>query len=286
MKRKIISIVIFLPSLIIAWVAFSLVWNWLLNLNFFRRIWSIDLNVALGIWIISVILLFILKARLKWLVIFCSPFILLPALWFCTGSIDYFKGRAAFKLRETSENRDYLMENGNLSRKFRVWQELFRGSDEFFTYASYDKDEECYTYTSYNFAIKFWTTFLGYQKGSYRGAYPDKETANNQLEQNGEPVQLNICVDPECLFFAKFLFHKKPVTLLCSNIEVPIFIDPKSIISTKAFVLNEELIIVKINFKEKFNNRYVICLADKSNGELIAAYQGIEKSTYPVSTSF
>src|SRR5690349_8693474 len=92
MKLKIITISICIAALIIAWESFEFVYGFLLG--YFKRVRSFEVNVAFYIWIASVITLFFLKSRLKWVTFFLAPYVLIPIYWFSDASIDYFRNKA------------------------------------------------------------------------------------------------------------------------------------------------------------------------------------------------
>jgi hypothetical protein len=248
MTKKIVSAIVCVAGLFVPWQAFRYVLEFI-----FRSvslIWFVSYDTALYVWIASVLILFFLKSKLKWLTLALSPFVLIPVYWFGSGSIDYFKGRAEFQAVG-------LMSAGydNLDEEYRVWKApsscLVMG-DEF------------YTQSPNNSAIKFWTKLLGYQKGVFHGKYPSKKEVFDFLEKNSQSVQFTM----DSVGFNTVL-NGQSIKLQYQKIYsydvLKIFIKSNS---AKVALMNNEVILFQL-IQPRFGSVY---LADAKTGKIFADY--------------
>ncbi len=148
---------------------FGLVLSWL-SIYF-----SLFSKIGFFIWLILLMILLFRNIKLATLLFVLSSWCVLPVINFIGGSVNYFRGQASLKYVGLPGAEFY-----NLNPEYRVWNSssgcVLMGYEPFTQYSN-------------NFAVKSWTKLLGYQKGVYRGNYPDRISAENILLQQGKEVE-------------------------------------------------------------------------------------------------
>lgn len=229
--------IIFVVALIFSWLSVIFFLNY--------RIWGV---FTIGFWIITLIVLFIRKSRLKWLLIGLSAWIILPLYGFLSGTKDYFSGNAALEFSGMPS-----IESLNLDRDYRTWNQstgcVSHGYDSFISLPN-------------NIAVKFWTNFLGYQKDVYAGFYPDKNEAFKLIDSLGQK--------------ASFVKEKKKYRFKFSGGDCQMNIENKGVEltlnncdSARVAIIKDQLVILRFNHEDGFSETY---LADKETGNIFATY--------------
>jgi hypothetical protein len=226
-------------TLIFFWTA--LISSWLTFVFFFTA------PFGLIYWVIILIILIIRRSKTKWYLLAFSAWTFIPTCNFLNGTKDYFTGQATLKHFGLPTREFY-----NLDKDYRTWKS---------TSGCIVMGFEPLTQLPNNFAVKFWTNLLGYQRGVYRGIYPDKSDAVKMIERNGEEVEI--------------LKSGAQITFRINNIPVQVkrirHWDTKELDScktAKVFIVGNELIIIKPIFRTD-----VLYLADNNTGSIFAEYE-------------
>lgn len=248
MKRKLVSVIVCVVGLFVSWQAFHYSIDFLFRNTSFT--WFIRYDTALCIWIATVVILFLLKSKLKWVVLVFSSFVVVPIYWFCSGSIDYFNGRAAF------QGVGMMMPGyDNLDEEYRVW---------YAPSSCLVEGNEFYTHSPNNTAIKFWTKLLGYQKGVFRGKYPTEEEVFFFFEKNSQSVQFTI----DTIGFNTFIGKKQVKLKYQKEYEYEFYKIFLRTNTARIALLNNEVILFQLNQR----GYGAIYLADATTGKIFAEY--------------
>ena len=221
------------------WIA--AVSSWLTFIFFF------SIPFGLLFWLVVLIYLFVKRTKLKWYLLLCSSWTVVPLISFVVGTKDYFQGKAAIETFGMPDAEFY-----NLDPDLRLWNS---------TSGCIVLGFESFTQVPNNLAVKFWTKTLGRQKGVYKGIYPTREQAEEMIKQ-GEQVSLSKVAD------TIFLNNSKQNLLLTSS-NYSDLAELEKTSSAKAFILNNECLLIEPNGD---TTKRVIMLADKNNGTVFARY--------------
>lgn len=219
----------------------SLILSWLTFIFFFT------VPFGLLFWLIALTILFLRKSKLKWYLIGLSAWTLIPAYSFLSGTKDYFAGQGTFEYVGLPDPEFY-----NLDRKYRV-----RNS----TYGCIVLGFEPLTQVPNNWAIELWTNVFGYQKGSYKGFYPDKEQTSSLLDSVRQKMNF---VKSETFF--NFSLHGKNYQIAETEHRDMQKLDSCNLAKV---IIDKELIIFKPCVS---SDEQVTYLADKETGNVFATY--------------
>ena len=220
----------------------ALISSWLTFFIFFT------LPFGLLFWLIALIVLFIRKTKQKWYLICFSAWTVIPLFNFATATNDYFSGQATFKYVGLPEPEFY-----NLDRQFRAWNS---------TSGCIVLGFEALTQAPNNWAIKLWTNLFGFQKGVYKGTYPDKIEAGKIVDSIGQEINFS---QNEMTY----KFHLDNKDYIISETEHRDMQNLDSCKSAKVALINGELIIFKPTIRSDESVSY---LADSKTGKIFARY--------------
>jgi hypothetical protein len=184
---------------------------------------------------------------MKWYLLAFSAWTFIPTFNILTGTKDYFTGKATMRHFGLPTREFY-----NLDKDYRTWKS---------TSGCIVMGFEPLTQFPNNLAIKFWTSLLGYQRGVYRGPYPDKADAIKMIEGNGEEVEM---LKSEGQI--KFRINNKVVEV--SGIRNWDTTELDSCKIAKVAIVDNELIIIKPTLHTQ-----VLYLADNNTGKIFAEYE-------------
>lgn len=215
--------------------------SWLTFIFFFT------IPFGLLFWLGLVIYLFVKQTKLKWYLLLCSSWTVIPLFSFVSGTKDYFQGKAVIETIGMPNAEFY-----NLDPDLRLWHS---------TSGCIVMGFEPFTQVPNNLAVKLWTKLLGTQKGVYKGVYPTKEQAEELIKQ-GEQMNLSKVAD----------------TIFLKNNQENLFLtagkynDLEELRKTnraKGFILNNECVLIELTDD---TTKKVIMLADKNTGTVFARY--------------
>ncbi|HET7732453.1 MAG TPA: hypothetical protein VFK73_01345, partial [Paludibacter sp.] len=161
--KQILTRILFWTALATSWLTFRL---------FFIFQFTILL------WIFTLIILFVRKSRVRWLLIGLSAWTIIPIYSFLSGTKDYFSGQATF-CYVGMPDPEFL----NLDRDYRAWNT---------TSGCVVYGYEPFIHDPNNLAIKLCTWIGGFQKGVYAGIYPDQKETNKLIDSLGIDVKVTI----------------------------------------------------------------------------------------------
>lgn len=239
-RQSIWTKILFSTALIFSWLPFI-----------FPMVYRLIDKFTLIFWGITLIVLFIRKSRLKWWLIGLSAWIIIPIYGFLSGTKDYFLGEATFIYTGTPD-----FEFSNLDKDYRAWNT---------TTGCVSYGHEPFIKTPNNISIKFWTNFLGYQKGAYCGFYPDKNETFKLIDSLGRKVTFKKEKE-NC----KFEINKKHYKINENKNQMLFEIDNCD--SAKVAIVKNQLIIFRPIREGKFFETY---LADKETGKIFATYSNM-----------
>lgn len=225
------------------WFWTALISSWLTFEFFFTS------PFGLLLWGTVLVLLFIRKTNLKWYLIAFSSWTVIPIFSFLLATTDYITGQAKFKEIGMPDNEFY-----NLDRQYRVGNS---------TTGCIVLGFELFTHLPNNFAIKLWTNIFGFQKGVYRGQYPDKL----ETEKISKNVKKETYFEKDSLYF-KFQFDEN--TFRIKDTEHRNSQELKNVHSAKIAIIDKNLIIFKPTIKDEEMN--ITYLADNETGKIFARY--------------
>lgn len=215
--------------------------SWLTFIFFF------SIPFGLLFWFGVLICLFVKQTKLKWYLLLCSSWTVVPFISFVSGTKDYFQGKAAVE-KVGMPNAEFY----NLDPELRVWNS---------TSGCIVLGFEPFTQLPNNVAVKFWTKTLGKQKGVYKGIYPTRKQAE-ELITHGK--QMNLIKVADTIFLDN---NKQNLFLTSSNYDDLAALENAN--SAKAFILNDECLLIAPNGD---TTKHVIMLADKNKGTVFARY--------------
>ena len=224
------------------WFWTALISSWLTFIIFFT------IPFGLLLWFIALTVLFIRKTKLKWYLIGFSAWTVIPTVSFLSGTKDYFTGQATFRYVGYPEPEFY-----NLDTEFRAWNS---------TSGCIVMGFEPLTQTPNNWAIKFWTNLFGFQKGVYKGTYPDEIEAGKIIDSVGKEISFS---KNEMTY--KFNLDDKNYAISERGHRDMQNLD--SCKTAKVTLFDNDLIIFKPTI---ISDEFVTYLADSKTGEIFARY--------------
>ena len=190
-------------------------------------------------WFVSLTILLVHRTKLKWFLIGLSAWTVIPVLSFLKGSKDYFTGQGTILYVGFPTTESF-----NLDSTYRVWNTS--SGCIFFGY-------EPFTHFPNNFAIKFLTKLLGFQKEVYKGYYPDTFQTETLIDSIGQTTNFT-----KSRSMITFSLNNEDYNLIGFN-----YISD-SCKTAKIAIFNEELIIFSVD------STYY--LADYKTGNIFARY--------------
>ena len=224
------------------WFWTALVSSWLTFIIFFTS------SYGLAFWIISSTVLFFRRTKLKWYLICLSAWTVIPTISFLSGTADYFTGQANFRYTGYPEPEFY-----NLDREYRAWNS---------TSGCIVLGFEPLTQTPNNWAITLWTNLFGFQKGVYKGTYPDKNEAGKLIDSIRQEV-------PFTKNKLTYKFHLGDKEYAISETGNGNMQNLDTCKTAKIIIVKNELIIFKPIIK---SDELVTYLADNKTGQIFARY--------------
>jgi hypothetical protein len=215
--------------------------SWLTFIFFFT------IPFGLLFWLGVLVYLFIKRTKLKWYLLLCSSWTVVPLVSFVSGTKDYFQGKAAIETFGMPDAEFY-----NLDPNLRLWKS---------TSGCIVIGFEPFTQVPNNLAVKLWTKMLGTQSGVYNGIYPTKEQAEEMIK-HGE--QMNLFEVADTIILNN---NKQNLFLTTSNHSDLAELEKSN--SAKAFILDNECLLIEPNGD---TTKSVIILADKNKGSVFARY--------------
>ncbi len=206
------------------------------------------LLLLLLLWLLVLTVLFISKTKLKWYLICFSAWTVIPTINFLSGTRDYFMGQATFRYVGSPDPEFY-----NLDKEFRAWSS---------TSGCIVLGFEPLTQTPNNWAIEFWTNLFGFQKGVYKGTYPDEIATGKIIDSVGKEISFS---KDEMTY--KFSLNNKNYAISERGYEDMQTLD--SCKTAKVALIDNELIIFKPTL---IRDEIVTYLADSKTGEIFARY--------------
>jgi hypothetical protein len=234
MRRNSWTRILFWTALISSWLTFVL---------FFTS------PFGLLYWVVILVVLFVRKSKLKWFLLVFSAWTFIPAFNFLTGTKDYFTGQATMRHFGLPSREFY-----NLDRDYRTWKS---------TSGCVVVGYEPLTQWPNNLAIRFWTKLLGYQRGVYRGAYPDKIEAAKIIERSGKDVEIS-----KSEMAIKLTIYNKVIKV--KGIRDWGIKELDSCKTAKVAIVDNELLIIK---PISNSNPQIMYLADNGTGRIFAEYE-------------
>jgi hypothetical protein len=224
----------------------GLFWTALLS-SWVTFIFFFTIPIGLLFWFGVLIYFFFKRVNLKWYLLLCSSWTVVPLFSFASGTKDYFQGKAAIEMVGLPDEEFY-----NLDPELRVWNSssgcIVIGFEPF-------------TQIPNNLAVKFWTKMLGRQTGVYKGVYPTRQQAE-ELVKRGEQMNLYRGVDTIFLSSNKQNLFLVPGSF--GNLQ-----ELEKVTTAKAFILNRECLLLQA---APDATKTVIILADKTEGIPFAKY--------------
>jgi len=211
--------------------------------------------VGLLIWLFVFVFMLFMRGRFKLYLLFLSPWFLMPLYSFCSGVLDYTRGKATHKSYGLVRGEFY-----NLDPQFRVWN---------YSKGCMVNDSEPFTQTPNNIAIKLCTKLFGIQPGVYKGYYPNKQVVFEGLK-NAQLVKFegwnslynsDIFCEP-----ISFAYNGENIKITTSHVE-PYFKFKTD--SARVMMFNNECIAFQPAGDSSTRQSFLI---DRKKGEIFAYY--------------
>jgi hypothetical protein len=117
-------------------------------------------------WIGILMYLIIKESKLKWYLIL-SAWLFVPSCNFLTGTVRYFTGTATLQDVGRPRPLRYIDRETRLDSK---------------SFGCMMIGYELFVFPANNAAVKLWTNLFGFQRGSYKGAFPTEEEAQKIIQ--------------------------------------------------------------------------------------------------------